>query len=1782
MREKLMSELEEERGLRLRSEQRLQEVAQESELSRVQMLSLQQHFSRMEETVRSLLQNQAGLEHTAVDPVDLMKAYKDKLSEEVKKQQEALERSEAPVPEVESRRDAEEDVDEDEDGSTAEGDGDKDTRLLMERLRALEAENSALAMENESQREQYERCLDEVANQVVQALLTQKDLREECLKLRTRVFDLEQQNRTLSVLFQQRVRPASDLLIQKLHSKIMGLSMGDLTMEPERSKSFLLPRSTDSPPHELQLNGKAGLPVGRCLGPLSVTVPLAAYPRSSCSSSELSISSACSDFSNSSYTWNEGKPSSLTWEKRGTLGSSTPSNICALAEEQPPTWRKECHILEGLKRLQRRQPKGSPPLVSKSGYKDCMNSNEGIYSLGLKCRGLGAPRTPGSAPAKGTGTGSGGGRKFAYDSDDADDESSRALPGGDCWTHSNRLTHSLSDSLCSWEGGVSGGDGVRHPQTTIYDSKELPEKLVPTAVGGYQYDGSPPSAPGLSPLASPTEPDRALPHLSDTDDDGSERPERESRSPPELRCEKQNFCRVNSADSRPRPLSLLWQQKVGQSEQLEESVPAIFDVDGKPIELTSQCGSQAGAPVSHVPTVEHTNLLPQRGVASQGNTKNYSVLESPKKVTEFLPQDRTSQTGEDVEERSGSSSEQSQTPAAPLQKPLKPALSRAQKVHSVPPLHSIYSPKANLSKIPGRGKVSPVKASKGLTVEAHPAPSGQELSPSSPPVKLSRFIKAPGAGISTGCSQSSKAAQTSSRLPNRSDWAKSPSSNVPGSPVLSRKHLEHIDIGEQPTRDAPQPAVRSPSPPPPPGRTTSLLIRPNYDSSTQGPKAGIQPPAASTVKGHPAISQAQPQYQSIALKGQNGADLDSGCSLEPTPQKQVDSSGLRQLKSPAALPQTPTRASPKRGPIKLFHSSSATGVTPDPQESIAKGSKTILQKGSSLQTTPGAKKLGLEQEGSVLQKTSGSLPATPQSQTPCTLEPKVQISQATSGPSCLGASSQNSTERAAKVTRIPMGFKALVKPTPTLSETTLVPVRQENHPVTIVSEGTFLSGIVDPHSCPLTAASCSKSEGKPQTRSGSMDWGTSSVVDSEKDIVSERGDSASRLFKRSVSVTNKPHLKPALGMNGAKARSQSFSTNYMERPSIGPSDGPGRIRTQIITNTGERGNSLTRQTSLGDGSQIKPVAGPGETLNLSAFSRAGPPGVCSSPTTAPTKAVPKVGSKGDAIRAAPRAEAGIPTPRKEVRSLSLSDRFSLRNSRQPQPESPSSPTCSPSSPAEGTAIRLPIKSGPKPSQSKGPEAAEKLSSPAASTIEERVMMGIQENVQRGQVQDRAQAPEAKQKSGPSLANWFGFRKSKLPALGSKKVDGAKGKEEKKELKMGSMLGGGKQLKPDRKKEKKKNELQLRDGREHVTPEDSDKLIPRTDHCSIQAGQLTNQIQHPASCIGKDLFIKELLNRSAAKGDSHGAPLPSIPANAQGTSRNDCGMEGDSGNQVDTAIPNTQRENLRPENEEDNVPEAVCQDNMIGSSCQTRTLDSGIGTFPLPDSVARANGRHLIKSASTPERPLDTPPLDPPPTLLPRWKVPSRSETRIRPHSGVGASLSDPTMPGSKEPVPDPQSRLPKPTNPGVMNPKRRSQSISQTCPTQTPGNHDNQTNKGKSRDHASSADRALRVCTYSGSSDSEEETGPDDDTSVTSHPSREAPPPNSKSSKPADQEPMKRSSVGNQLSIMDYYQQEVYSQFEKEEHRAVLLYSSPGTEGSVGDTQSIAVLNHPYGPIPHI
>ena len=104
---------------------------------------------------------------------------------------------------------------------------------------------------------------------------------------------------------------------------------------------------------------------------------------------------------------------------------------------------------------------------------------------------------------------------------------------------------------------------------------------------------------------------------------------------------------------------------------------------------------------------------------------------------------------------------------------------------------------------------------------------------------------------------------------------------------------------------------------------------------------------------------------------------------------------------------------------------------------------------------------------------------------------------------------------------------------------------------------------------------------------------------------------------------------------------------------------------------------------------------------------------------------------------------------------------------------------------------------------------------------------------------------------------------------------------------------------------------------------------------------------------------------------------------------------------------------------------------LGSGCQMRTLDSGIGTFPLPDSVTRASGRHIPKSESSPEgvtagsSELDRgPPSSHPDPSQPDVKVPSLPKTRLHAPTSMGHSLSDPSVTCSNN-AQDTQSRLPK-------------------------------------------------------------------------------------------------------------------------------------------------------------
>uniref|UniRef100_UPI00358F2746 nck-associated protein 5-like n=1 Tax=Myxine glutinosa TaxID=7769 RepID=UPI00358F2746 len=363
-----MSELESERRLREESERRRHEVTDELLECRAQLHELRERFERMEETLQELLHGEA----CSVNP------SQPDTTTTIQGSERQLDAAGGPARRKESTLRP--------NSVSAGGRGGpvedhEKINSLLERLQSLEAENSALALENESQREQYERCLDKVANEVVQALLTQKDLREECVRLRTRVGDLEQQNHTLSILFQQKLcLPTSTGLQAALAAP--GYEGGSL----------------------------------RRLNPTS--------PGSSCSSSDLSLSSSCSEISISSCpraVYRESAhplPCSTTILPGDVKNRSSERHVSWLGKESPPLRLREevrAHVHrypggpgprdsheDALQRQRRKENsimRGLRQLVSRDGFmceerigllpsewpgRDCMSSNEGIYSPGCR------------------------------------------------------------------------------------------------------------------------------------------------------------------------------------------------------------------------------------------------------------------------------------------------------------------------------------------------------------------------------------------------------------------------------------------------------------------------------------------------------------------------------------------------------------------------------------------------------------------------------------------------------------------------------------------------------------------------------------------------------------------------------------------------------------------------------------------------------------------------------------------------------------------------------------------------------------------------------------------------------------------------------------------------------------------------------------------------------------------------------------------------------------------------------------------------------------------------------------------------------------------------------------------------------------------------------------------------------------------------------------------------------------------------------------------------------
>ncbi|KAI5933680.1 Nck-associated protein 5 [Manis javanica] len=1746
MHEKLIHELEEERHLRLQSKKRLQEVTLESERNRIQMRGLQQQFSRMEETVRNLLQSQGPPEQRKEETVNIM-IYQEKLSEEERKHKEALEDLHVTV-----------DEDSRSEGSSAD-EGKEKTKLLLERLKVLEAENSALALENENQREQYERCLDEVANQVVQALLTQKDLREECLKLKTRVFDLEQQNRTLSILFQQRVRPTSDLLLQKLHSRIFDLSSGDLLTEVESSRS-LTQSQTGAELHECQPNAKSGTPALKCPS-LGLVIPGTLCPRTSCSSSELSLSSTCSEHSSgSSCTWHDGKnlrkrQSSQNWDKRLSIDSSLPSGFASPTDEPPPSRVKESHILEGLRKLQKQKVLLEPPsVITKWGYKDCMNSNEGIYSPGIKSSSIKehaphrSPETYHEGPRKALVCGT--------DSHGVEEDSSslaflQVVPNQGCRLHSCKLTHSVSDSLFGWN---LSGKHFPEGTSSVYP-RERPEKLTRCA-------STCPMGRKLCPSVHMPEAQRERDpcgqdhpalglQLSDTEDDTLDELHIDSsdgKSPSDLSLTADTDKSVENLDhltrsgksdkegkqvpihieSRPKTFSFIKQQRVVKRTSSEECITVIFDAeDGEPIEFSShQSGvltvTRDDISISQAPDgpkAEHTELSPQGIPHLQPGAaaRNYAFLKTPEEKTENIPRDNV---GNAVAASTAFFSPRTLTQNTQRQRLARPTHSMSCQSDCRSSVSMGMYPKQSLTKIPARGKSPPQKSKLMEAETATRVPSSGpvtlEKSPTLAPSKLLQSKKTEGLEPLADLRPDSHIPKHptqpphSSKMSSRRDWAQCYKSPGPVPQPLSRPLPEPGDNGEPPTRDkhcdaGPEAGLEAPSCPPHPGRSVSLL-RPSYDCllPPAKPQARVPSETARTV------------FKAPPLKGSSVPIISSNLTMTEVPGKkpsmafkkpifthplpstetgiQTRCSAHTPSRSFAMMAPGPPKVSPKRGVAKTpphqtlgaahtdpeLRTPKSCPAAQEPPETLSSGSVDPGRQGQqkdSVSTSPRPSVLGVSES------------------------PPAQGSSPSSSPASRGRHSPHGFLHAHEkglTARLPAGLKVLTKSPQLLRKSSTVPGKHEKDSLNEASKSSVAVRKCPPEDSGATAspgATVGESSGTPRGLQAQDSLAEGLLLEAAVPEALENGAAAgkdgleNRSVKRSLS-SNKPHPKPALGMNGAKARSQSFSTRSGDKPPTPPMEGPGKVRTQIITTTAERGSSLTRQSSSTEGSPHKTSAAPMPDSPPSAGRPLGHPSSRQSP-------LGSTGSPGSQHRsprklpwriprrsAGPLAPAGMEDqqacpqgggPRVAVPEESGSDHCRCPPTPADCPrvlQSPGRTQCATNTETSRTP-KLET-SGRYPDNSTSRTGAVSPEAPISPTIEEKVMLCIQENVEKGQVQTKSTSVEAKPKPGPSFASWFGFRRSRLPALSSRKMDVSK--MERKDAK--GLGFGNKQLKSERKKERKNPELQfeIENGlnRDSEVADSPDGGLPSKNYLKTPLDiyhQMTfEQRSRPSPVTGstKDTFLTELLNRvdkkaahqtengsnsvacrSVLKGSSQGSGLTCSSTSPQGNHKKNIKTKADLETPKGSLIKEA-NENLQ-DDEEDTVADSTFQSHIIESNCQMRTLDSGIGTFPLPDSGNRSAGRYICQ----PDSPEDAGPiLSLQPALCAASSIGAQTLEREVPSSAdCQGTADDATVHPTSDPIVMArgtrplQSRLPKPASSGKINSQKQNEAEPrpQTC-----------------------------------------------------------------------------------------------------------------------------------------
>ncbi|XP_057653435.1 uncharacterized protein LOC130892214 isoform X3 [Diorhabda carinulata] len=184
-RESAQRDADRERRLRADSETRAKQALQEAARCRSRLKLLTSEFQRMEDTVRAMLAYKKHAEQLRQEKAALTLAFENRCQQ----YQSTISRLNT---EIATLRQQLEQAGRD---NNPEG--------------ILQAHAAALHRQAEESRKQYERCLDDVANQVVRALLTQKGLREEVNCLNTKIHDLETQNQALASMLVHQLRSDS-------------------------------------------------------------------------------------------------------------------------------------------------------------------------------------------------------------------------------------------------------------------------------------------------------------------------------------------------------------------------------------------------------------------------------------------------------------------------------------------------------------------------------------------------------------------------------------------------------------------------------------------------------------------------------------------------------------------------------------------------------------------------------------------------------------------------------------------------------------------------------------------------------------------------------------------------------------------------------------------------------------------------------------------------------------------------------------------------------------------------------------------------------------------------------------------------------------------------------------------------------------------------------------------------------------------------------------------------------------------------------------------------------------------------------------------------------------------------------------------------------------------------------------------------------------------------------------------------------------------------------------